>query len=65
MTDLRRMYLCSLHPYDGTWKSVPGVMVPVVERMMNGRKISEEKMVLSSNTGMTAFPLRDFFLNTS
>ncbi len=40
-------------------------MYPFAERMMNGRKMSEENRVLSVSTGMTAFSLSDFFLKTS
>jgi hypothetical protein len=53
------------HPPEATWKSVPSSHDVVEESTMNGKKISDEKKVLSNNTGMTAFPESDFFLKES
>ena len=65
MTLLRMMYLWMSHPPPATWKMDVSGKVPVAERMMNGRKMSDEKTVLRNSTGMTALSRSDFFLNES
>ena len=61
----RMMYLWISHPPPPTWKMEVSGRAPVADKMMKGRKMSDENTVLRNNTGMTALERSDFFLNES
>ena len=66
MHDLRKMCRCVYKSAGGTKKMVlRNVSGAATDSTMRGKNSSEQNMVLSSNTGMTALPLSADFLQVS
>ena len=60
------IHFCTSQPPAGaTLNMLPSKVVPFDESTTRGRNIREQNSVFRKRTGITAFPLSDFFLNVS